>query len=505
MYASFAQNKARWIVGGIIILTVIIGIFVLLPKKQQPVVPSTNYNALAVTPTNSSVPPIPLDTITKNLPTLPFDQGHPKTETIALHPAIKSNNGMPDNFSGYDQKIDSLNTTGFESSPYFVQKTNPKGIQGVYFVQFMDSVPTLLHLVPGTETIEQVDIKLPANSVKHRLLGKKYFGYISDVDVGLDGKSITVINLETKERIRIPVPDPDMRIASFFMNPDETKIVMAAEVPPTTGDNFATSDTLHHKVWVFDIPKWEGSAKIIFDQKNDVNERWPIFWAKEDNMIYFNNCDVKAFHCNFGITKTSDHSDDRTPVKELEDGKYATQPVLSPDGQHMAYVAWNGNTKTVLYNKGDDANNQFLNKNAIWVYDIKTGEKKMIMDFGDTQIVDYLVWSPDGTQLFYELRQLVENMPTSNSAGIFRINVITREFYRVSPDMTKYPGQLISDLTAVPDGTGMVFSITKLFPKSSFKNPNNKFEKTYYYLRLSDMKMIALGDNIGSVLKTEAL
>lgn len=448
----------------------------------------------------------PRDSISKNFAVKTDEPKALSTERVELNREFKTNNGQKDLFSGFDQPTASLNTEGFGDSKYRVENSNPKDIQGVYYVSVQDSVPLLFYLPPASDAAAEVVLTLPPNSAKHKLLGKKYLGFVSDVDIEQIGKSLTIINLETKEEQKIAVSDPAMRIASFFADPAEKKVVVAEEFPPKDGANFATSDTLHHKVWVYDLEDPAAAPGLIFDQKEDPIERWPIFWAAADNKIYFNSCEVvEKLHCNFGITRTTDHSDDREEIAGLEVGAYAAQPVLSQNGRHIAFVAWNGNQNTALYVKGDDKNNQFLNKNTIWVYDIKTGEKTKIFNFGDNQIIDHLFWAPDGIHLFFEMRQLTAGQPTSNSAGIWKINLITREFARVSPDITRSPGHLLSHFVPTPDGTGILFSVTKLFPKSTFLDPAKSVEKVEYFLRLSDMRLIELGVNVSGVLKSEPL
>lgn len=433
-----------------------------------------------------------------------------RAKKIELGEEIKSNNGMPDAWNGFNQKINSLNAENLVDSDYYNENINAKKIDGVYYVRNVEGVPTLYKLGPNDDVSYEVDIVIPPNSAKHKMLSDKYFGYISDVDVEQIGKTVTVVDLETNQERKIDVSIPEMRIASFFANPEGNKIVIAEEYPPTVAENFATSDTLHHRVWVYNLENLREKPSFIFDQQEDIMERWPIFWSKEDNKIYFNSCDVQDLQCNFGITRTSPNSDDRELVAGLEVGTYASQPVLSPNGRHLAYVAWNGNQETPLYVEGDDKNNQFLNKNAIWVYDIKTGEKKKILDFGNYRVIDHLFWSPDGMYVYFELRQLVKGLdgkihPTSNSAGFWRLDLTTAKFNRIAQDITISPGQLLSHFTPVPDGSGVLFTVTKMFPKTTFLDIKRKVEKVEYYLRLQDMKLIELGDNVTGVFKIEPL
>ncbi len=87
--------------------------------------------------------------------------------------------------------------------------------------------------------------------------------------------------------------------------------------------------------------------------------------------------------------RTKPTADDREQVIGLEVGTYASQPILSSNGRHIAYVAWNKNTETPLYKEDDDKNNAFLNKNSIWIYDIQKEEKHQLMDFGNNRIIDH--------------------------------------------------------------------------------------------------------------------
>ncbi len=459
---------------------------------------------------NEKIPYALNDPFLKHHKLLDFAKQELRTSEVILGDEKKSNNGMPDTWNGFNTRVSNLNLGRTSDSEYYTEEQNPKKIDGIYYVRSVEGVPTLYKMATNAEIAYEVDIKIPPNSAKHKMISEKHFAYIAEVDVDQTGKSVVVLNLETNQEHLINASKPEMRIASIFASPDAKKIVVGEEYPPTSGDNFATGDTLNHRVWVYDLENPELEPAFIFDQQLDVIERWPIFWSQLDNKVYFNSCDVKELHCNFGITRTSPISDDREPVPGLEVGTYASQPVLSNNGRHIAYVAWNGNKETPLYKEGDNKNNEFLNKNSIWLYDIENGEKKELIDFGNNRIIDHLFWSPDGMFIYFELRQLVKNVdgsvfPTSNSTGFWRVNVATAKFERIAQDVTISPGQILSHFNPVPNGSGIMFTITKIFPKTTFNDPTKEVEKVEYLLRLSDMKLIELGDNVMSVFKTEPL
>jgi len=448
------------------------------------------------------------DSISKSIPEVSLQHGKLRQQTVDIASEKKTNNGMHDAFNGFSEKIESLLSPEYSESKYYAANSNPKNIKGLYFTKYIEGVPTLFRLPPGGDEVVEMDLNMPPNSAKHKMLSDKIFGYVSDIDIEQIGKTLSLINMESGDTQKIPVSNEEMRIASFFASPDGKKVVVGEEYPPTTGENFATSDTLHHRVWVHDTEsadkKW-----LIFDQKEDIIERWPIFWAAEDNKVYFNSCDVKDMYCNFGITRTSSEKDEREQVPGLEVGTYASQPILSNNGRHMAFVAWNGNTDTPLYKEGEKKNNEFLNKNAIWIYDIREGSKRVLVDFGANRVIDHLTWAPDGVTLVFELRQLVtlkgEKTPTSNSAGIWYINAVTGKFARISPDTTISPGQLLSHFTPTPDGSGISFSVTKLFPITTFIDKTRTTERTEFFLRFSDMRLFELGNDISGVMKSESL
>lgn len=448
------------------------------------------------------------DSLSENVSEVSLRHGKLRQQSVEVAPEYKSNNGMHDAFNGFSEKVDSLLSPEYSESKYYAENSNPKNIKGLYFTKYVEGVPTLFRLPPGGDEVVEMELSMPPDSAKHKMLSEKLFGYVSDIDVEQIGKSLSLVHLDSGETAKIPVSNEDMRIASFFASPDGKKVVIGEEYPPTTGENFATSDTLHHRVWVTDTEdttkKW-----LIFDQQEDIIERWPIFWAGEDDKIYFNSCDVKDMYCNFGITRTSSNRDEREQVPGLEVGTYASQPILSNNGRHMAYVAWNGNKDTPLYQEGDRKNNEFLNKNAIWIYDIRDGSKKSLLDFGANRVIDHLIWAPDGVTLVFELRQIVtldgKKTPTSNSAGIWQVNAVTGKFARISPDTTISPGQVLSHFTPTPDGSGISFSVTKLFPKTTFIDKSRDVERTEFFLRFSDMKLFELGNDISGVMKSESL
>jgi len=410
------------------------------------------------------------------------------------------------NFKGFQENITSLSDSyNKKYSPKIVNKFN---LNWLYFIQSVQWVPVLKFIEFWKNESVELDIDLPPDSVKHKIIDKNTIWYLIDVDVIQDWKTLEILNIKTKEKTNFYVSDENKyRISSWFADPTWKKIIITEEFTPTS-DDLVSTNTLFHKSWVYDLWNPSSSWTLVFDQKNDVMERWPIFWSSEDNKIYFNSCNVATFHCDYEITKLSPDSNKMEKTKWLWNFQYAAQPILSPNWNLMAFPAWNWNKSTKLYKKWDDITNSFVHKNVLKVFDIKQWKTKTLVDFGDYKNIDNIFWSPDWTKILFQLRAITEDWLTSNSKWIWYYDFLTWKFAQLIWNFLALPSHIYSWFKASDDGEWIFFTVVKMYPKTSFKNSDRNLpsdEKDFYYIRIKDMQLLHLWTSVRSILKTDFL
>ncbi|MEM7354014.1 MAG: hypothetical protein AAF657_24645, partial [Acidobacteriota bacterium] len=114
-------------------------------------------------------------------------------------------------------------------------------------------------------------------------------------------------------------------------------------------------------------------------------------------------------------------------------------PVLSPDGQHVAF-AWQGP------GEGDyDSTSDY----DLWLQQIDSNEPVQLTDHGDEERLP--AWAPDGLSLVY-----ARYSPAGQTCGLYRIAVIGG-----SPNRFADCPRNLRSIDASPDGQSLVLSVTE--------------------------------------------
>lgn len=427
----------------------------------------------------------------------------PNTEKELTVQWIESAEIKTDNYGYENYKKPVASLADANSTKYSPKTVNRFNLQGLYYIQSEQWVPVVKFLERWSKTSVELDISIPPDSAKHNIISNRLIAYVADVDVIMDGKAVEVVDLITKEKKRFPVSDASKyRINWWSANQAWTKLEVTEETTPTS-DNLASTNTLYHKTWVYDLNDPSKPWTLIFDQWNNAIERWPFAWSSYDNSIYFNSCDVVAFHCDFWITKVSENWGPMEEVKWLWNLSYASQPSMSPNWKFFAFPAWNGNKNTNLYAEGEDSSNAFLNRNVLKLYDAETKTVKRLLDFGSTKMVDNIFWAPDWTKILFQLSAMTNDNLTTNSKWIWYYNLLTWDLAQIMSNTLISPGYIFGWFKASDDWDGIYIKVLKMFPKSDFKTLDWNFpwkNTEYFYLRLKDMSVVSLWGSIRSLI-----
>lgn len=245
----------------------------------------------------------------------------------------------------------------------------------------------------GTTSVERAKITGPIKQLEPIDMDK--YLYIGDLGFLDRGNTIYLLDTKTKVTKKFIDADSGFQFESYLLSPDKTSLVYWEESIGTT--NAGMSQIV--LVSLNDPSK----KKILVTESLSDQTKYPLLWSKATGKIYLDSYSVERNGKARGMFELST-SGTITPLTGLSLDQYSANPILSPNGDILAFTSYNQETSVRI--PAPNVPNGLLresvrNPNQIKTYNLITGYIETIKENTAGTLFDSLVWDKDGRNIIY--------------------------------------------------------------------------------------------------------
>lgn len=293
---------------------------------------------------------------------------------------------------------------------------------------------------------------LPLN-VKHvKLLSPKQLIYISETDDNDYGSYIVVKNIsDGTEKIVVTASD-DVRIDDYRVSPNG-QFLATWEVSLPQG-----SDKLYGGISrVYGIDLNTNVKSQIYSEVANAPVHYPVA-VTNDGQIYMDKfLPNDSAGWAYGMSMSNINGSAKSDLTAMQNGTYASQPVLSPDGDKLVFTGYDG-SKGSGVEIVRDVRRAVLSANTVDVLDLSTLSRRRLSSLPTDNLYTSASWdSVSGNVLFSMVSKNLSETGTYSynlGANLFeKIKLAPNELNPQNVIGVLSPGVVLTGSVSVSDGT----------------------------------------------------
>lgn len=279
-----------------------------------------------------------------------------------------------------------------ESDPAFI--ANNTIVYG-----FWASGGSLVEAIDLSVSKKSVLTTLPTN-VKHiKVLDGDSILYINDTDLNDYGKSLVVRTISSSADKVVIAADEDMGIDDYVISPSGK--YAAVWMVSTLGGNDSQAGG-KSKVYSVDISS--GASTLLYDESsaNGFAVRYPVAVTDSGDIFLDKFKPNSGAGWGYGMSVSNFSGSDKSDISSMQNGTYSTQPIVSPDGNTIAFAGYSGTDGAVVTGGFRKA---IITPNTVEYFTLATKERKKIDTGFDTAIYPTVGWDGASGKLLFSVTE----------------------------------------------------------------------------------------------------
>jgi hypothetical protein len=271
---------------------------------------------------------------------------------------------------------------------------------------------------------EGVLAKLPSNVKKISVLSEDTLIYIKDTDVRDYGREIAKFTVSTGISDTLFQADEGFGIDDYVLSPNKEYIAIW-EVKPNSDTGVLENG--NSRVYTA-RPSTPNQKNLIFDElSQNTPVHYPLAILDTGTVFMDRFLPNSGAGWAYGMSVSNFNGTERQTLSNMLNGSYGTQPVLSPNGEYLAFA---GYTSTDSSSSGTLENRGFrqaiLTPNTVEIMDTTTFQRQIINTDIPNAMYNSIKWDDNGQNLYYTA--VSDNLDTNGDyAYSLAGNIVTKK------------------------------------------------------------------------------
>jgi len=260
----------------------------------------------------------------------------------------------------------------------------------------------------GGSLVEAIDLSvskksvltmLPTN-VKHiKVLDSNSILYINDTDLNDYGKSLVVRNISSSTDRIVITANEEMGIDDYVISPSGKFAAVWMVSILAENDSYSAGKS---KVYSVDITS--GESSLLYDESsaNGFAVRYPVAVTDNGDIFFDKFKPNSGAGWGYGMSVSNFSGSEKSDITSMQNGTYSTQPIVSPDGNTIAFAGYNGTDGATVLNGFRKA---IITPNTVEYFNLATKERKKIDTGFDTAIYPTVGWDTASGKLLFSVTE----------------------------------------------------------------------------------------------------
>ncbi len=314
-----------------------------------------------------------------------------------------------DNNSDSEQKNNTSNTP-MNISPY-------KIVYGAWTEN--NSVIKAYDLMDGKEYLLA---SLPSNIKKVTVLDRDRLLYINDTDLRDHGQDLSVYTLQTQASTPTVLAADSFGIDDYVVSPNK-QYVATWEVQVSSESGVLLGG--RSRVYTANLAN-PSEKHLIYDEV--ATETTPVHYPRailDDGTVFMDTfLPNSGAGWAYGMSVSNFTGTTKEDLANMQNGTYGTQPVLSPDGQFLAFAGYEGSSASGVA-EIDGFRRALVTPNTIELLNTKTRERTKLIGISNQNTYVSAEWNDTGSILYTQIAE-------TDNTGQYIYDITTSTFNKVA-------------------------------------------------------------------------
>jgi hypothetical protein len=245
---------------------------------------------------------------------------------------------------------------------------------------------------------EGVLAKLPSNIKKVSVLSEDTLIYIKDTDVRDYGREIAKYTVSTGISETLFLSAESFGIDDYVLSPDK-KYIAIWEVQPNSESGVLANG--NSRVYTAQIST-PNQKNLIFDElSQNTPVHYPLAILDTGTVFMDRFLPNSGAGWAYGMSVSNFNGTEKQSLANMTNGTYGTQPVLSPNGEYLAFAGYTSTSSTsgVLENRG--FRQAVLTPNTVEIMNTTTYQRQIINTDIPNAMYNTIKWDENGQNIYY--------------------------------------------------------------------------------------------------------
>jgi len=181
--------------------------------------------------------------------------------------------------------------------------------------------------------------QLSLNVKKVHLLSPSTFLFINNTNAQDYGTEIDMYDVTTKKITTMLKADAGFGIDDYFISPNNRYLVESElQFAPNSSIVYGSTS----KMYSYDLSSQSSGKHLIYNEIADKPTHYPR-GVTDDGKLFFDTWIPNSDRgWAYGMSVSDFMGNSKQDIASMSNGTYGSQPVLSPDGKHFAFVGYDG-------------------------------------------------------------------------------------------------------------------------------------------------------------------
>ncbi len=278
--------------------------------------------------------------------------------------------------------------------------------------------------------------ELPSTIKKVTVLDSERLLYINDTDLRDHGQDLSVYTLQTQASTPTVLAADSFGIDDYVVSPNK-QYVATWEVQVSSESGVLLGG--RSRVYTANLAN-PSEKHLIYDEV--ATETTPVHYPRailDDGTVFMDTfLPNSGAGWAYGMSVSNFTGTTKEDLANMQNGTYGTQPVLSPDGQFLAFAGYEGSSASGVA-EIDGFRRALVTPNTIELLNTKTRERTKLIGLSNQNTYSNIGWDDGINDIVY-----TQISSDANSSGPYIYSLDSQQTRAVSPQHSEYA--LISSL-----------------------------------------------------------